>query len=167
MVMNLPTMQKKDSTPKSGRSPGEENSNPLQYSFGENPMDRGALWAVVQKVAKSWTWWKWLSIPAHTLILSLLLIPLNSGIHNSTCWDLMPGARSTKMEVLPWLCLQDDGDWAVVLQNFRKCPLKAYSKVVLGGHTRLEKWNKSCMSQTLGAKRQLLRQSRWIRERLI
>ena len=53
MVMNLPTMQKKDSTPKSGRSPGEENSNPLQYSFGENPMDRGALWAVVQKVAKS------------------------------------------------------------------------------------------------------------------
>ena len=28
--------------PGSGRSPGEENGNPLQYSFLENPMDRGA-----------------------------------------------------------------------------------------------------------------------------
>lgn len=36
------------------------------------------------------------------------------------------------MEVLPWLCLRADGDKAVVLQNFRKCSLKAYSKVVLG-----------------------------------
>ena len=33
--------------PGSGRSPGEENSNPLQYSCLENPMDRGALWATV------------------------------------------------------------------------------------------------------------------------
>ena len=30
------------STPGSGRSPGEENGNPLQYSCLENPMDRGA-----------------------------------------------------------------------------------------------------------------------------
>jgi len=30
--------------PGSGRSPGEENGNPLQYSCLENPMDRGA-WA--------------------------------------------------------------------------------------------------------------------------
>ena len=28
-----------------GRSPGEGNSNPLQYSYLENPMDRGAWWA--------------------------------------------------------------------------------------------------------------------------
>ena len=27
------------------RSPGEENDNPLQYSLGGNPMDRGASWA--------------------------------------------------------------------------------------------------------------------------
>ena len=27
----------------SGRSPGEENGNPLQYSYLENPIDRGAL----------------------------------------------------------------------------------------------------------------------------
>ena len=31
----------------SGRSLGEGNSNPLQYSCLENPMDRGAWWAAV------------------------------------------------------------------------------------------------------------------------
>ena len=38
-----------------GRSPGEGNDNPLQYSCLENPMDRGTWWAIVQGVAKSWT----------------------------------------------------------------------------------------------------------------
>ena len=33
------------SVPGSGRSPGEGNGNPLQYSCLENSMDRGALWA--------------------------------------------------------------------------------------------------------------------------
>ena len=37
------------------RSPGEENGSPLQYSCLENPMDRGAWQATVQRVAKSWT----------------------------------------------------------------------------------------------------------------
>ena len=35
---------------------GEGNGNPLQYSCLENPMDRGAWWAVVHGVAKSRTW---------------------------------------------------------------------------------------------------------------
>ena len=35
------------SIPGSGRSPGEGNGNPLQYSCLENPMDRGASWATV------------------------------------------------------------------------------------------------------------------------
>jgi len=35
------------SIPESGRSPGEGNGNPLQYSCLENPMDRGAWWAIV------------------------------------------------------------------------------------------------------------------------
>ena len=39
----------------SGRSPGGGNGNPLQYSCLENPMDRGAWWATVHGVAKSWT----------------------------------------------------------------------------------------------------------------
>ena len=33
-------------TPGSGRSPGEGNGNPLQYSCLENPTDRGAWWAI-------------------------------------------------------------------------------------------------------------------------
>ena len=39
--------------PGSGRSPGEGNGNPLQYSYLENPMDGGAWWAIVHRVAES------------------------------------------------------------------------------------------------------------------
>ena len=42
--------------PGSGRSPGGENGNLLQYSCWENPMDRGAWWATVHGVAKNQTW---------------------------------------------------------------------------------------------------------------
>ena len=38
------------SIPGSGRSPGEGNGNPLQYSCLENPMDRGVWWAIVHRV---------------------------------------------------------------------------------------------------------------------
>ena len=39
--------------PGSGRSSGGGHCNPLQYSCLENPMDRGAWWATVHRVAKS------------------------------------------------------------------------------------------------------------------
>ena len=39
--------------PGSGRSPGEGNGNPLQYSCLGNPMDGGAWWATVRAVAES------------------------------------------------------------------------------------------------------------------
>jgi len=39
----------------SGRSPGDENGNPLHYSCLENPMDRGAWRATVHAIAKNWT----------------------------------------------------------------------------------------------------------------
>ena len=41
--------------PGSGRSPGVGNSNQLQYSCWDNPMDRGVQQATVHRVAKSWT----------------------------------------------------------------------------------------------------------------
>ena len=44
------------SIPGLGRSPREGNGNPLQYSCLENPMDGGAWWATVHRVAKSRTW---------------------------------------------------------------------------------------------------------------
>ena len=39
----------------SGRSPGGRFGTLLQYSYLENPMDRGALWATVHGVAKNQT----------------------------------------------------------------------------------------------------------------
>ena len=41
------------SVPGSGRSPGGGNGSPLHYSCLENPMDRGASWAIVHRVAES------------------------------------------------------------------------------------------------------------------
>ena len=42
------------SIPRSGRSPGERNGNPLQCSCLENPRDSRAWWAAVYGVAQSW-----------------------------------------------------------------------------------------------------------------
>ena len=42
--------------PGPGRSPTEENGNPLQYSCLENSMDSGAWWATAHGVIESWTW---------------------------------------------------------------------------------------------------------------
>jgi len=43
------------SVPELGRSPGERNGNPLQYSCLEKPMDKGARQATVCGIAKSQT----------------------------------------------------------------------------------------------------------------
>ena len=40
------------SIPGTGRSPGEGNVNPFQYSCLENPMDRGVWWAAVHGIAR-------------------------------------------------------------------------------------------------------------------
>ena len=41
--------------PGSGRSPRGGHGNPLQYSCLENSIDRGAWWATLHGVSKSWT----------------------------------------------------------------------------------------------------------------
>ena len=41
------------SIPGLGRSPGEGSGNPLQYSYLKNPMDGGAWWATVHRIAES------------------------------------------------------------------------------------------------------------------
>ena len=61
------------SIPGLGRSPGEGNGNPLQYSCLENPMDRGAWWAILQGVAKSRT-----QLSDFTRIYSRLFHPLRT-----------------------------------------------------------------------------------------
>ena len=58
MVKNLPAnagdVRDAGLIPGSGRSPGRGHVNPLQYSCLGNPMDKGAWWVVVHRVAQSW-----------------------------------------------------------------------------------------------------------------
>ena len=59
MIKNLPAdagdPRDAGSVPGLGKSPGEGNGNPLQYSCLENPRDRGAWWAAIYGVAQSQT----------------------------------------------------------------------------------------------------------------
>ena len=68
-VKNLPATSEDvrdiGSIPGSGRFPGGKHLNPLQYSYLENPMDRGARQATVHRVTKGQTRLKGLSM--HTL----------------------------------------------------------------------------------------------------
>ena len=52
VVKNPLAVQETGSIPGSGRSPGEGNGNPFQYSYLENPMLRGAWWVTVHRVRK-------------------------------------------------------------------------------------------------------------------
>ena len=55
LTANSGDVRNMGSIPGLGRSPGEGNGNPFQYSCLEEPMDRGASWATVHSVAKSRT----------------------------------------------------------------------------------------------------------------
>ena len=50
-----PSARDAGSSPGSGRYLGGGHGNPLQFSCLENPMDRGAWWAAVHRITKSWT----------------------------------------------------------------------------------------------------------------
>ena len=51
--VNAEEIRETGSIPGSGRSPGEGNGNPLQYSYLEDPIDRGAWRAIVHGVTKN------------------------------------------------------------------------------------------------------------------
>ena len=64
----------------SGRSPGRGYGNPLQYSFLEKPMNRGAWQATVHnRVSKSQTWLKWFIMHAACIMPHL-------AIRTDICW---------------------------------------------------------------------------------
>ena len=63
---NTRNVMRRGFNPWVGKIPGGGHGNLLQHSCLENPMDRGAWWAVFQRVAKSWTRLKWLS--THILV---------------------------------------------------------------------------------------------------
>ena len=86
VVKNLPTnagdVRDVGSVPGSGRFPWGGNDNPLQYSSLGNPVDRGAWQATVHRVAKSWTWLKWLSMHAKIKIRPKVLFESS---HETNC----------------------------------------------------------------------------------
>jgi len=53
LLANAGDIKDVSSVPGLGRSPVKGNGNPLQYSYLENPMDRGAWWATVHGIAES------------------------------------------------------------------------------------------------------------------
>ena len=53
LLANAGDIRDSDSMPGSRTSPGEGNGNPLQYSYPENPMNRGAWGATVREVSES------------------------------------------------------------------------------------------------------------------
>ena len=58
VIKNLPASAGDvGSVPGLGRAPGRGHSNPLQYSYLENPMDRGAWWATVHGVSEPGELW--------------------------------------------------------------------------------------------------------------
>ena len=63
---------------------GEGNGTPLQYSCLENPMDRGAWWAAVHGVAKSWTWLTSLSLVGVHGFFNYCFVQIHS--QESNCW---------------------------------------------------------------------------------
>ena len=55
LLANAEDVRDMGSIPMPGRAPGRRNSNSLQYSYMENPMDRAAWQATVHRIAKSQT----------------------------------------------------------------------------------------------------------------
>ena len=83
MVKNPPAnagdIRDTGSIPGLGRSTGGGHGNPLQYCCLENPMDRGAWWAMFHRVTKSWTQLKRLSM------LSMQCVYVNAAKSLQSC----------------------------------------------------------------------------------
>ena len=73
--------------PGSGRSPGECNDNPLQYSHQENSMDRGTCGATFHGVTKSWT--RLSNWTTTTVTTDLCLIPKENGLRSTSVSAVM------------------------------------------------------------------------------
>ena len=100
VVKNLPAnvgdIRDENSILGSGRSPGEGHSNPLQYSCLENPMNRGAWWATVHRVAQSWAQLKWLN--THTYVC----MEAGSRVRDKNCSPNYPLLRIDAFKL--WYC---------------------------------------------------------------
>ena len=111
------------SKPGSGRSPGGENGNTLQYSCLENPMDRGALGVRVYRVTKESNMTKQLS--THALIIKIyninnsFLVPENTHPYSHMQQSCFPNS-GVSIQVMgqllsPILLLQTGGPGKILL----------------------------------------------------
>ena len=99
-----------------GRSPGEENGNPLQYSCLENSMNRGAWQTVVHGVPKSQTWpsnWTHTHTHTHTHAHTHACMHTLRGHGDFNYWGL-PADRSC---FLPVTVLQLSSDLAPSMEE--------------------------------------------------
>ena len=104
--------------PGPGRSAGEGDGSPLQYSCLENPIDKGAWQAKAHGVAKSWMWLSdWRTSPAphgrHVAWWVFVCFAFCFGRHPVTCGILVPRPR---MEPVPPAL----GVWSL---NYKEIPL--------------------------------------------
>ena len=72
---------------------GEGNGTPLQHSCLENPMDRGAWWAAVHGVAKSWTRLSGFTFTFHFHALEKEMATHSSVLGESQGWGSLVGCR--------------------------------------------------------------------------
>ena len=98
-----------------GRSPGGGHGNPLQYFCLENPMDRGAWWAKIHRVEKSWARQKQLStqrelrhvkLVFHNLCVFLFHALLIIQLFDSYYYFLCKAGDTCPPSFSPALCLQ-------------------------------------------------------------
>ena len=78
-----------------GRSPGEGNGNPLQYSCLENPMDRRAWWATVHGIAKSRTRLSDFTFTLFNLYAEYIM--RNTGLDEAQAGIKIPGRNINKL----------------------------------------------------------------------
>ena len=104
--------------PGSGRSPGVGNGYPLQYSCLESSMNRGAWWATLHGVAKSWTWLS-NSTPIHRCFLysvyttSLITVWSIYPVFGSKCtfWNLKKKFYCNRIDLqccVDFKCMQSE-----------------------------------------------------------
>ena len=86
------------SIPGSRRSLGGGPGNPFQYSCLENSMDRGAWWATVHGVTKSWTQ---LSTHAHVYVHTHTYIHTHTHIYNEILLLLLSHFSHVQLRVIP------------------------------------------------------------------
>ena len=101
---------------------GDGNGNALQYSFLDNPVDRGAWWAAVQGVTQSQTWLKWLSMQAcigeghgNPLQCSCLENPRDRG----AWWAVVCGVAQSRTRLKR--LSSSSNHWQISIYHIRHC----------------------------------------------